>query len=342
VPFSPAFQRFFLWRSDQSVVQGAVSVAQIVKQPAADSRFMRSFGSMEPTIDSLLDAPLEHAARIRAALVAVLPGDPATLLETALERLSTWHHEVEAVGEKIESMIHEIDATTERFVRASILALREDGAEGAEYGAMLSQAMELAWLAGGSAGDVPAVTGERLRQSLLDAQRALDAAGDVVRRFRHGADHARVLARPAVVEPAVRDASKLLLATRRAGRVRKVISEAVRRGWMRAIAEGSQRELLLTALVMMETGEVTDRELAERFARQGLLRDRQVARGAGGAPNSAQSTNGWTAPSAPSGASTVSPGAATATVAANPRSGTSGTSGVSDAPVPSPRLGTVS
>lgn len=342
------------------MVQQAVSVAQIVKQPAADSRFMRSFGSMEPTIDSLLDAPLEHAARIRAALVAVLPGDPATLLETALERLSTWHHEVEAVGEKIESMIREIDATTERFVRASILALREDGAEGAEYGAMLSQAMELAWLAGGSAGDVPSVTGERLRQSLLDAQRALDAAGDVVRRFRHGADHARVLARPAVVEPAVRDASKLLLATRRAGRVRKVISEAARRGWMRAIAEGSQRELLLTALVMMETGEVTDRELAERFARQGLLRDRQVARGAGGASNSAQSANGWTAPSAPSGSapggttsvgsgpgassgsSTSSPGAATSTVAAKAQSGTSGTSGVSDAPVPSPRLGTVS
>jgi hypothetical protein len=49
---------------------------------------------------------------------------------------------------------------------------------------------------------------------------------------------------------------------------------------MRPIAEGSQRELLLTALVMVETGEVTDRELAERFARLGLLRDRQVARGA--------------------------------------------------------------
>jgi hypothetical protein len=30
----------------------------------------------------------------------------------------------------------------------------------------------------------------------------------------------------------------------------------------------------------VETGEVTDRELAERFARLGLLRDRQVARGA--------------------------------------------------------------
>ena len=241
---------------------------------------MRSFGSMEPTIDSLLDAPFEHAARIRGALVAVLPGDPSVLLETALERLGAWHHEVEAVGEKIEAMTREIDATTERFVRASIAALREDGAEGSEYGAMLSQAMELAWLAGGSAGDIPAVTGERLRQALLESQRALDAAGDVVKRFRHGADHARVLARSAVLEPAVRDASKLLLATRRAGRVRKVVAEAVRRGWMRPIAEGSQRELLLTALVMMETGEVTDRELAERFARLGLLRDRQVARGA--------------------------------------------------------------
>ena len=242
---------------------------------------MRSFGSMEPTIDSLLDAPFEHAARIRGALVALLPGDPSVLLETALERLGAWHHEVEAVGEKIEAMTREIDATTERFVQASIVALREDGAEGSEYGAMLSQAMELAWLAGGSAGDIPAVTGERLRQALLEAQRALDAAGDVVKRFRHGADHARVLARSAVLEPAVRDASKLLLATRRAGRVRKVIAEAVRRGWMRPIAEGSQRELLLTALVMMETGEVTDRDLAERFARLGLLRDRQVARGAG-------------------------------------------------------------
>ena len=244
---------------------------------------MRSFGSMEPTIDSLLDAPLENAARIRGALVAVLPGDPSVLLETALERLGAWHHEVEAVGEKIEVMTREIDATTERFVQASIVALREDGAEGSEYGAMLSQAMELAWLAGGSAGDIPAVTGERLRQALLEAQRALDAAGDVVKRFRHGADHARVLARSAVLEPAVRDASKLLLATRRAGRVRKVVAEAVRRGWMRPIAEGSQRELLLTALVMMETGEVTDRDLAERFARLGLLRDRQVARGAGAA-----------------------------------------------------------
>jgi len=248
---------------------------------ATTARFMRSFGSMEPTIDSLLDAPLEHSLRIRGALVAVLPGDPSVLLETALERLGAWHHEVEAVGEKIEAMTREIDATTERFVQASIVALREDGAEGSEYGAMLSQAMELAWLAGGSAGDIPAVTGERLRQALLEAQRALDAAGDVVKRFRHGADHARVLARSAVLEPAVRDASKLLLATRRAGRVRKVIAEAVRRGWMRPIAEGSQRELLLTALVMMETGEVTDRDLAERFARLGLLRDRQVARGAG-------------------------------------------------------------
>lgn len=340
-------------------------MVQIVKHPAADSRFMRSFGLMEPTIDSLLDAPLEHAARIRAALVAVLPGDPATLLETALERLSTWHHEVEAVGEKIEAMIREIDTTTERFVRASILALREDGADGAEYGAMLSQAMELAWLAGGSAGDVPAVTGERLRQSLLDAQRSLDAAGDVVKRFRHGADHARVLARPAAVEPAVRDAAKLLLATRRAGRVRKVISEAVRRGWMRAIAEGSQRELLLTALVLMETGEVTDRELAERFARQGLLRDRQVARGSGAGSNNAASTsgangtNGAVAPSAASvasgatraspsgsgaasGTSTSAPAAAGSVTSAVAASVGSGISGASDARVPSPRLGTVS
>lgn len=269
---------------------------------------MRSFGSMEPTIDSLLDAPLEHASRIRGALVAVLPGDPSVLLETALERLGAWHHEVEAVGEKIEAMTREIDATTERFVQASIVALREDGAEGSEYGAMLSQAMELAWLAGGSAGDIPAVTGERLRQALLEAQRSLDAAGDVVRRFRHGADHARVLARSAVLEPAVRDASKLLLATRRAGRVRKVVAEAVRRGWMRPIAEGSQRELLLTALVMMETGEVTDRELAERFARLGLLRDRQVARGAGAAGAAASFVSGQT--QAPNGPESAANGAA--------------------------------
>jgi hypothetical protein len=246
------------------------------------------------------------------------------LLETALERLGAWHHEVEAVGEKIEAMTREIDATTERFVQASIVALREDGAEGSEYGAMLSQAMELAWLAGGSAGDIPAVTGERLRQALLEAQRSLDAAGDVVRRFRHGADHARVLARSAVLEPAVRDASKLLLATRRAGRVRKVVAEAVRRGWMRPIAEGSQRELLLTALVMMETGEVTDRELAERFARLGLLRDRQVARGAGAAGAAASFASGQT--QAPSG----------------PESAANGAAGASGPSVPMQALGAVS
>lgn len=285
---------------------------------------MRSFGSMEPTIDSLLDAPLEHAARIRGALVAVLPGDPSVLLETALERLGAWHHEVEAVGEKIEAMTRDLDATTERFVQASIAALREDGAEGSEYGAMLSQAMELAWLAGGSAGDIPAVTGERLRQALLESQRALDAAGDVVKRFRHGADHARVLARSAVLEPAVRDASKLLLATRRAGRVRKVVAEAVRRGWMRPIAEGSQRELLLTALVMMETGEVTDRELAERFARLGLLRDRQVARGGSGT-----SAAGASAP-------------AKSQTANSPESAAGGAAGASGSSAPLQALGAVS
>ena len=291
---------------------------------ATASRFMRSFGSMEPTIDSLLDAPLEHAARIRGALVAVLPGDPSVLLETALERLGAWHHEVEAVGEKIEAMTRDLDATTERFVQASIAALREDGAEGSEYGAMLSQAMELAWLAGGSAGDIPAVTGERLRQALLESQRALDAAGDVVKRFRHGADHARVLARSAVLEPAVRDASKLLLATRRAGRVRKVVAEAVRRGWMRPIAEGSQRELLLTALVMMETGEVTDRELAERFARLGLLRDRQVARGGSGT-----SAGGASAP-------------AKSQTANSPESAAGGAAGASGSSAPLQALGAVS
>jgi hypothetical protein len=231
---------------------------------------------MEPTIDTLLDAPAAHGPRIRAALLVALPGDPAAILEVALKRLEAWHHEVEIVGESIESMVRQIDATTQRFVRASVVALSEEGPDGLEQGPMLSQAMELAWLAGGSAGDVPAVAGERLRQTLLDAQRALDSAGDVVRRFRHGADHARVLARPAVIEPAVRDAARLLLATRRAGRVRKVIAEATRRGWMRMIVEGSQRELLLTALVLVETGEVTDRELAERFARQGLMRDRQL------------------------------------------------------------------
>jgi len=237
---------------------------------------------MEPTLDSLLDAPAEHAGRIRAALLIALPGDPAATLQTALERLSAWHHEVEAVGERIDRIILELDTAAEQIVRASSIALREDGASGVDDSAILSQAMELAWLAGGSAGDVPAITGERLRQSLMDAHRSLDTAADVVKRFRHGAEHARVLGRPAVIEPAVRDAAKLLLATRRAARVRKVLSEAARRSWIRPVAEGSQRELLLTTFALMETGEVTDRELAERFARQGLLRERQVARSAVG------------------------------------------------------------
>jgi hypothetical protein len=166
-----------------------------------------------------------------------------------------------------------------------------------------------------------------LRQALLEAQRALDSAGDVVKRFRHGADHARVLARSAVLEPAVRDASKLLLATRRAGRVRKVVAEAVRRGWMRPIAEGSQRELLLTALVMMETGEVTDRDLAERFARLGLLRDRQVARGAGtGGMSGTTGSSASVPPQNPNG----------------PESSANGSAGVSGPSTPMQALGAVS
>jgi len=140
----------------------------------------------------------------------------------------------------------------------------------------------------------------------------------VVKRFRHGADHARVLARSAVLEPAVRDASKLLLATRRAGRVRKVVAEAVRRGWMRAIAEGSQRELLLTALVMMETGEVTDRDLAERFARLGLLRDRQVARGSGAAGAAGSTTSGQAQGQGPNGPDPAASGAAGASGSSAP------------------------
>jgi hypothetical protein len=132
--------------------------------------------------------------------------------------------------------------------------------------------MEIAWLAGGSLGDRPQQVADGMRDGLREAARRLEQSVQAVQRFRHGADAAMVLSRPASAEPAVRDATRMLTATRCALRVRKVLAEAARRGMMVPVQEGSRREVLILVAVLVETGSVRDAQIAQRFAQQALAR----------------------------------------------------------------------
>jgi hypothetical protein len=132
--------------------------------------------------------------------------------------------------------------------------------------------MEIAWLAGGSLGDRPQQVADGMRDGLQEAARRLERSVQAVQRFRHGADAAMVLSRPASSEPAVRDATRMLTASRCALRVRKVLAEAARRGMMAPVQEGSRREVLILVALLVETGSVRDAQIAQRFAQQALSR----------------------------------------------------------------------
>ena len=193
-------------------------------------------------------------------------------LAEALRRLSRWRRALDEAGERIQAAQTEVAALTRLVGAASHQALSSDPfAESADAEAV-SEAMEIAWLAGGSLGDRPQQVADGMRDGLREAARRLEQSVQAVQRFRHGADAAMVLSRPASSEPAVRDATRMLTASRRALRVRQVLAEGARRGMMAPVPEGSRREALILVAVLVETGSVRDAQIAQRFAQQALAR----------------------------------------------------------------------
>jgi len=193
-------------------------------------------------------------------------------LAEALRRLSRWRRALDEAGERIQAAQAEVAALTRLVGAASHQALSSDPfAESADAEAV-SEAMEIAWLAGGSLGDRPQQVADGMRDGLREAARRLEQSVQAVQRFRHGADAAMVLSRPASSEPAVRDATRMLTASRRALRVRQVLAEGARRGMMAPVPEGSRREVLILVAVLVETGSVRDAQIAQRFAQQALAR----------------------------------------------------------------------
>ena len=193
-------------------------------------------------------------------------------LAEALRRLSRWRRALDEAGERIQAAQSEVAALTRLVGAASHQALSSDPfAESADAEAV-SEAMEIAWLAGGSLGDRPQQVADGMRDGLREAARRLEQSVQAVQRFRHGADAAMVLSRPASSEPAVRDATRMLTASRRALRVRQVLAEGARRGMMAPVPEGSRREVLILVAVLVETGSVRDAQIAQRFAQQALAR----------------------------------------------------------------------
>ena len=193
-------------------------------------------------------------------------------LAEALRRLSRWRRALDEAGERIQAAQTEVAALSRLVGAASHQALSSDPfAESADAEAV-SEAMEIAWLAGGSLGDRPQQVADGMRDGLREAARRLEQSVQAVQRFRHGADAAMVLSRPASSEPAVRDATRMLTASRRALRVRQVLAEGARRGMMAPVPEGSRREVLILVAVLVETGSVRDAQIAQRFAQQALAR----------------------------------------------------------------------
>lgn len=204
-------------------------------------------------------------------------------LAEALRRLSRWRRALDEAGERIQAAHAEVAGLAKLVGAASHQALGSDPFADPADGEAVSEAMEIAWLAGGSLGDRPQQVADGLRDGLREAARRLEQSVQAVQRFRHGADAAMVLSRPASAEPAVRDATRMLTASRRALRVRRVLAEAVRRGMMMPVPEGSRREVLILVAVLVETGSVRDPQMAQRFAQQALARlDAKAAKAAKG------------------------------------------------------------
>jgi len=243
-------------------------------------------------LDALIDCAPEFRARIRDAMLRGDGGGGAgggggraneadQALAEALRRLSRWRRALDEAGERIQAAQKEVAALARLVGTAGNQALGSDPfseSAGAEAEAeAVSEAMEIAWLAGGSVGDRPQQVADGMRDGLREASRRLEQSVQAVQRFRHGADAAMVLSRPASSEPAVRDATRMLTASRRALRVRQVLAEAARRGMMAPVPEGSRREVLILVAVLVETGSVRDAQIAKRFAQQALARLDSIA-----------------------------------------------------------------
>jgi hypothetical protein len=234
-------------------------------------------------LDALIDCAPEFRSRIRDAMLRGGSGggsgggvggsnEADQALAEALRRLSRWRRALDEAGERIQASQAEVAALSRLVGAASHQALGSDPFSDSAGSEAVFEAMEIAWLAGGSLGDRPQQVADGMRDSLREAARRLEQSVQAVQRFRHGADAAMVLSRPASTEPAVRDATRMLTASRCALRVRKVLAEAARRGMMEPVPEGSRREVLILVAVLVETGSVRDAQIAQRFAQQALSR----------------------------------------------------------------------
>jgi len=234
-------------------------------------------------LDALIDCAPEFRSRIRDAMLRGGAGVGAgggvggsneadQSLAEALRRLSRWRRALDEAGERIQAAQTEVAALVRLVGAASHQALGSDPFSDSAGSEAVSEAMEIAWLAGGSLGDRPQQVADGMRDGLREAARRLEQSVQAVQRFRHGADAAMLLSRPASAEPAVRDATRMLTASRCALRVRKVLAEAARRGMMVPVQEGSRREVLILVAVLVETGSVRDAQIAQRFAQQALAR----------------------------------------------------------------------
>ena len=234
-------------------------------------------------LDALIDCAPEFRSRIRDAMLRGGAGGGAgggvgrsneadQSLAEALRRLSRWRRALDEAGERIQAAQTEVAALGRLVGAASHQALGSDPFSDSADREVVAEAMEIAWLAGGSLGDRPQQVADGMRDGLQEAARRLERSVQAVQRFRHGADAAMVLSRPASSEPAVRDATRMLTASRCALRVRKVLAEAARRGMMAPVPEGSRREVLILVAVLVETGSVRDAQIAQRFAQQALAR----------------------------------------------------------------------
>jgi hypothetical protein len=223
-----------------------------------------------PRLEALIDAPPELRARIRDALLAGASDDSSAALADALRRMARWQRQIDEAGDRMRAAQAEVAALVRIVGSAGDAAQTPDPHGPIRDADLLAQALEIAWVAGGSVGDHPQGVHEGLREGLREAARKLDQSVQAVQRFRHGVQAAMVLSRPVNAEPAVRDALRLLQAIPRAEQVRKVLLDAARRSLMPAVPQGGRRELLILAAALIETAVVRDSQLAVRYAQQAL------------------------------------------------------------------------
>ena len=135
-----------------------------------------------PRLEALIDAPPELRARIRDALLAGASDDSSAALADALRRMARWQRQIDEAGDRMRAAQAEVAALVRIVGSAGDAAQTPDPHGPIRDADLLAQALEIAWVAGGSVGDHPQGVHEGLREGLREAARKLDQSIELTSR----------------------------------------------------------------------------------------------------------------------------------------------------------------